>query len=457
LLDDALVYDSWGWLVWGREIAGLDLDTSAGPSWKPLPVTLTTAFAAAGDGAPDLWMFVARAGWLAAIGLAADLAARLVIAPRPALRVLGPFVTARIKRARILAGALAAIGVVLLFDPFTPWLRQFTGGLSEPLLVALVLGAVQRRIAGRSGQALALGFAAALLRPEAWPFLAAFGVWLWREQPGLRRWVVGVAIALPALWLVPDLLGSGTPFTGAERAREATGWPPLEALEAVGRSLNLVLAGLWVTAAYALFTARRNGERTLVVLAYGALAWIGLVAILAAVGYAGIPRFAAPAAALGCVLGAVGAVRLIAALAATGRADPRRPPLLAATTGLALVLALQAGIRVSELPGDLRVADERSAEIDRLFELVDSVGRERVIACGPVATTDFLSQTALAWKLELALSDVGLRLESMPASGSAFVDADAPTAVRAQLAATGSPVARGEGWELYRFDCADNS
>src|SRR5687768_4233123 len=32
------VFDAWSWLIWGREVADLDLDTSAGASWKPLPV-----------------------------------------------------------------------------------------------------------------------------------------------------------------------------------------------------------------------------------------------------------------------------------------------------------------------------------------------------------------------------------------------------------------------------------
>ncbi|MBA3327150.1 MAG: hypothetical protein H0T43_02465, partial [Solirubrobacterales bacterium] len=70
------VYDAWAWLVWGRELAGLGLDLSAGPSWKPLPVLVTTPLAAAGDAAPALWLVVARAGWLLAIVLAADLAWR---------------------------------------------------------------------------------------------------------------------------------------------------------------------------------------------------------------------------------------------------------------------------------------------------------------------------------------------------------------------------------------------
>ena len=193
LLPFAPLYDVWAWLVWGREITGLDLDTGAGPSWKPLPVVFTTAFAPAGDAAPELWLVVARMGWLASIALAWRLASRLVLGGGLRIRLAGALAPDRVSRARIAAGAIAALGMVLLHDAFTSWMRQFAGGLSEPLLVALVLGAVDRHLSGRRDQAFALAVAAALLRPESWPFLIAYGWWLWTRSPQLRRLVVGGA------------------------------------------------------------------------------------------------------------------------------------------------------------------------------------------------------------------------------------------------------------------------
>ncbi len=112
----------------------------------------------------------------------------------------------------------------------------------------------------------------------------------------------------------------------------------------------MVLAGLWVAAGYAVWTARQRGEREIVVLAAGALAWIAVVAVLAAAGYAGIPRFAAPAAAIGCVLGAVGVVRLAARLGGMERTDPRRPALAAACAALAVALIGQGAIRADGHP-----------------------------------------------------------------------------------------------------------
>ena len=72
-------YDPWAWIMWGREILHLDLVTDGGPSWKPLPVLFTTPFSLFGaEAAPDLWLWIARAGALLALAMAFRLARRLV-------------------------------------------------------------------------------------------------------------------------------------------------------------------------------------------------------------------------------------------------------------------------------------------------------------------------------------------------------------------------------------------
>src|SRR5947209_9714913 len=70
-------YDPWAWLVWGREIAHVNLQTTGGPSWKPLPVLFTTVFAVFGKAQPDLWLVIARAGALMALAMVFKLAWRL--------------------------------------------------------------------------------------------------------------------------------------------------------------------------------------------------------------------------------------------------------------------------------------------------------------------------------------------------------------------------------------------
>ena len=81
----APTYDPWAWIIWGREITELDLDTRTGPSWKPLPVLFTTPFSLAGDRwAPELWLVVAQAGGLLAFVFAYRLARAARRPGRPA-------------------------------------------------------------------------------------------------------------------------------------------------------------------------------------------------------------------------------------------------------------------------------------------------------------------------------------------------------------------------------------
>src|SRR3954468_15310744 len=69
--------DPWSWIIWGREVAHLDLDTMSGSSWKPLPVLFTTVFSLFGhDVAPGLWLVVVRAGGLLGVGVGFPRAAR---------------------------------------------------------------------------------------------------------------------------------------------------------------------------------------------------------------------------------------------------------------------------------------------------------------------------------------------------------------------------------------------
>ena len=76
LVRTGLGYDPWAWLVWGRELTRLDLDTVGGPSWKPLPVILIAPFTWLGALAPSIWLVFSRAAAFAAVALSYRLASR---------------------------------------------------------------------------------------------------------------------------------------------------------------------------------------------------------------------------------------------------------------------------------------------------------------------------------------------------------------------------------------------
>jgi len=439
LLPFAPVFDVWAWLAWGREVAGLELETAGGPSWKPLPVLITTPLSVLGDAAPAAWLIVARLGWLAAAALAWRLAARLA-------REDG-------RRAAIAAGALAATGVVLLFDPLTPWLRQFAGGLSEPLLATLVLAAVDRHLDRRAGQAFALWLLASLLRPEAWPFVAVAAWIAWRAASGRGRAAIAAGVALvPALWLIPDLIGSGDALTGADRAR-VDGASAAGAWDAVERSAGAVMVALWIGAAVAVASSVRRGEQAVPTIAAGAVAWMVIVAAMAALGFAGLARFLAPAAAAVCVLGAVGLVRT--AIAVPRAASPRaRAAAIGAAVVVGLAFSAQAAQRAAELPGVWRDSLSFGREVDELFALVDTVGRDRITDCGDrIYVSDLLVQTALAGKLERPLDAVAVRRASLPRAGVIVVGPAATRPARRLADAGGERVGRSGPWTAYAVSC----
>lgn len=386
------VYDPWAWLVWGREVMHGGLETAAGPSWKPLPVLIDAPLSLFGGAAPKAWLLIARTGWLCAPLLAGLLTARLAGQETGRWRWAG--------------AALAAGSVALTADAFTPPLRQFTGGLSEPLLVALVLGAIWAALDERPGWVLGLGTAAALLRPEVWPFLALWAFYATKERPRLRAAAIAVAILIPLAWFVPDIIGAGNPLEGGETAH-AGGIEPLDGLAVLGRALAAPLLASWIGLALLLWRGdfvnqwftkapRAAADRPIAILLAGAGTWILLVALMAIAGFAGLPRFLAPATAILAVLGGVGIAR-------TAAAGALRP-----LVAVALFVAVPGfAWRAAQVPGDIRVVERQTTSIKDLFDLVDKTGSARLLACQDhVRMTRVREQTALAWKLDEPISKV---------------------------------------------------
>ncbi len=391
-------YDPWAWIIWSREVTEGTLSTTSGPSWKPLPVLLTAPFALlADDAAPAAWLVIARAGGLLAIVMAARLGARLA----------GP-------AAGVLAGA-----ALLLADEFV---RNFARGNSEGLLVALVLFAIERHLDGRRGPAFALAFGAALLRPEVWPFLGLYGLWLaWRE-PRLRLLVAGGFAALVVLWLGPEWWGSGNPFRASDRARQpnpdSAAFAEHPFLEVFRRSWRVlmppVLLGAAVSIGIAVRDWSRHGQAGLPLVFAGVAAILmTMVGAMTQAGYAGNLRYVALPAALLCALAGAGWVALVRG------AGERYGPRAAAIAAVA-VAALAAPFVVHTLgvfTEDLRLTRAEAALYQDLDPAIAEVGgAARVRGCGGVFTGRF-DTTSLAWRLHVPMR----RVEIFPfGPGTAF-------------------------------------
>lgn len=417
-------YDPFAWIVWGRELTGGEpFGLAGGPSWKPLPVLFTGPFSLAGDAAPALWLLVARAGLLLALAGAYALAARL---------------------AGALAGVVAALALLLLGDVVSLAWR----GASEPLLLAALLWAGERHLAGARRIAFALGVAAGLIRPEVWPFLALYAIVLWRDAGARDRCLLAGGLALlPLLWIGVPALG-GDPLAASTTAANPGGTaPPHPAWTALHRGLGLAPPLVWALALAAVALRRR--DRGVRALALAAVAWLALVAMMAAAGYAGVARYMLPAAAVACVLAGVGAASLVAW---AGVLRGSRSAIRVAVA-LALLCALVLGGRPASLGDQVRDGTAVARAHDQLHAVVARAGGYAALrACalhGWVAV-NHTTQTALAWDLRVGLDRVA-RTMSRPgllvrAPRSAATGAPPPVALARPL--HGAQVAHAGAWTV---------
>jgi hypothetical protein len=388
-------YDPWAWIIWGREVVHLDLVTTDGPSWKPLPILFTAPFSLIGDGpAPELWVLVARAGGVLAIAMAYRLGNRLA----------GP-----------VAGVIAGLAL-LLADQF---IFNFGRGNSEGLLVALCLLAVERHLDGRRRDAFLLGFLAGLLRPEVWPLWALYGLWYvaveWRGRPPWRTLalVAGTGLLTLVVWFVPEYLGSGSLLRAAERARQpnpdSAAFAASPFLEVFRRSASVLSVPVYVGAVIGVVLAvRRRREPfagVVATLAVFSTALMIAVALMTEAGFAGNLRYVALPAAMVCILAGVGWVGLFGMLR-------RRAPVAAVAAGVVVALLAAAPFvrtQVDSLRERLERIDYESQVYGaNLVEVIDKAGGEDAIkACGPVFTGAFQTQ-ALVWYLHLHETEVSV-------------------------------------------------
>jgi hypothetical protein len=413
-------YDPFAWVVWGRELmpgaGGEPFTLAGGPSWKPLPVLFTTPFSLAGAAAPALWLLVARTGLLLALAGAFALGRRL---------------------GGVLAGVVAAIALLLLADVVSLAWR----GASEPLLLAALLWAFERELAGRRTLAFGLGVTAALIRPELTLFLALYALWRWRTASARERVVLILGLAsVVVLWIgVPALVGD--PFAASSTAHNPS--THTSAWSALRGDLGLTLAIVWALA----FASVALHPRTPAVraLAVGAVAWLTLLAAMAALGYASPARYGLPAAACASVLAGVGVAALVQ------HARNARPGRLALALLLALALAAPAVERAAGL-GD-QVGEGTAvarAHDDLLAAVVRSGGDAAMRRCalsGWVAV-NHTTGSALAWELHVSLDRVA-RTMSRPgllvrAPRSAATGG--PPAVTLDAPMRSTPVAHADPW-----------
>ena len=208
----------------------------------------------------------------------------------------------------------------------------------------------------------------------------------------------------------PPWAGSGQPFLAATHAAQYNGHLGADPFRAVlGRGVDLQVLPALVFAAVAVAIGwLRDRDRQLLAMGGAIAAWWVVVVGMTLDGYPGLERFFLPAAALTCVLGGVGVVR-VAQLA--GSAIPRHAAVVATAVAALLVM-------VSIPFSTTRAGDARSAfpaasravtTLNQLSQAIAAVGgRHAVLPCkSSFVAVNHSVQTALAYKLHVTLERVG--------------------------------------------------
>jgi hypothetical protein len=440
-------YDPWAWLVWGKEIIHLDLQTTGGPTWKPLTVIFTTIFALFGKAQPDLWLVVGRAGALMAVAMTFKIAWRLTrqLLPDPTddsagsrVMALGP---------PLLAGFLAAASLI----NYRGFISDNALGYSEGLMTALVLIAIDRHFDGARRQAFVVGFFAALDRPELWVLWVPYGLYLWWKDPGARKLVVVLFVLIPVLWFLPEYWGSGHFFRGVTRAHSPrsnsaafakcpfctefnTGWTTVVNRIKLAALVAMAIAGiqLWrLRRSWSADSSPSNYVRGLAGLLVAGVVgfawWIG-IALETQAGFSGNNRYLVLGIALVSITGSVGwgwatgliALGLRSALQRGGLASASLRSALAGAIALVaagvvfLVIPPWVGHKVINVPATHRALVYQAHLRDDLTTAVSQLGGPaRVLRCGTVMTEGF-QVPMVAWTLGVHT----LQIQAPPTTGA---------------------------------------
>jgi hypothetical protein len=393
-------YDPYGWLVWGYQTVHFSLDLGGAPSWKPLPYLFTVPYSLAGHRYElRLWMITAVAVSLAGSIFAARIAYRLGGGGPGVLNASKP----EQRYAPVAAAIFAGVAVLGLED----YMHYILSAQSDPMLVTFCLAAADMHLCGRFRWAFGFGVLGSLGRPEVWPFLGLYSIWVFFRVPSMRLMLAGGIALIAFTWFGIPWITNGRPDIAGELAlRSPRELHQDKVFGTISRFTELQYLPIWIAALGTVAVAAWRRDRAVLVLAAGIVVWVLIEIAFAFHGFPALPRYMFEPAAVAGVLAGIGVGWLLTAL---GSPRWRLPRWLGMAVVVLLVATLVPGAvaRLRAERTDLRLQRGRTNEIGLLQTTIGKLGGYgRIRACGePVTVVEFAS--VLAWDTRLDVGSVG--------------------------------------------------
>jgi hypothetical protein len=386
-------YDPYGWLDWGYQTLRGSLDLGGAPSWKPFTYLFNVPYALFGHFALWLWMLTAVSVSLAGAVFGGRIAYRLTAA------------AGRNRYAPIVAAIFAGASVLGIQDYF----HYVLSAQSDSMLVTFCLAAIDCHLGGRHRWAWCLGAIAALGRPEVWPFVGLYAIWLWLKFPKMR-WMLYAGVVVNAfLWFGVPTITNGRPNIAGQLALKSP--RELHSNKVIGTfdryaALDFLPLELAALLGLGLAILRRNW--TYITLAAAVLGWVVIEIAFTLHGFPGVPRYLFEPAGLTAVLAGVTLGWLLLDASKIHRSLP-------SWAGIPLAVILIAAMvpdAITQMRAehkDVLHEQGRTTQINRLASYLTALGgAKRVLECGrPVVNVEYVS--IMAWYTKQDTGFIGHR------------------------------------------------
>ena len=295
-------YDPYGWLIWGYQTLHGSLNLGGAPSWKPFSYIPNVVFALFGHYALHLWMLTSVSVSLAGAVFAGRIAYRLTAREDAGVPWWPPAVAAVVAGACVLSiqdGSLSLPGSMSYF-------HYVLSAQSDSMIVTFCLAAVDMFLIRRLAWAWWLGVYAGLGRPEVWPFLVIYGVWiLWRKRD--MRWMVfaGALVTLFFWFGVPTITNGKPDIAGQLALKSPRECTTGKVTCTLSRYRNLLYLPVDLAALVAVGLAFLRRNRIVLTLAGMVVLWVVTEVAFVLHGFPGVQRYMFEAAGLTAVLAGI--------------------------------------------------------------------------------------------------------------------------------------------------------